>query len=80
VYRYNLYLDTGRRICVSDKYNGFILKKNNINNISSFVIFLTEINKIKGDIIIILINNRFMLDELIANEGEVENAHIITLK
>ena len=25
----NLYLDTGRRICVSDKYNGFILKKNN---------------------------------------------------
>ena len=27
VYRYNLYLDTGRRICVSDKYNGFILKK-----------------------------------------------------
>ena len=29
VYRYNLYLDTGRRICVSDKYTGFILKKNN---------------------------------------------------
>ena len=27
MYRYNVYLDTGRRIYVSDKYNGCILRK-----------------------------------------------------